>query len=105
MGGGDAWSERVGTNVTTGLCYGFIYGSIRGALISNQIRLEGKQGWVPNHLSSIANIVARYSFQCALMGGLYSIGAAASASFRSKDDSLNYGVGGASAGAVAGTAV
>ena len=37
-----------------------------------------------------------------MVGGLFTIGAAASASFRSKNDSMNYGNGGALVGAFAG---
>ena len=43
-----------------------------------------------------------YQLQFGLVGGLFTVGAAAAASFRSTNDSLNYGAGGALVGAFAG---
>lgn len=54
------------------------------------------------NFAELANNVGKSSLQFAVIGGLYSVGAVVAKGARDKDDSLNFGFGGALAGAFLG---
>jgi hypothetical protein len=73
---GTDWTEKIVTNSAAGFAFGSLYGMSK-AFFSHSPKVQAG----PN-FSEIASIMGKTSLRFGLIGGIYTIGAASSATFR-----------------------
>ena len=90
--GGDEGDINVGGNIAGSFAFGTVIGAAKEAWTMGTI------GKPQINVAEVAHGIGKSSLQFAVLGGLYSFGAVIAKGARDKDDSLNYGLGGAFAG-------
>jgi hypothetical protein len=86
----------IGKNTAGSFVFGTMFGTAKEVWRYGPSEAKGVVSRI--NLAELAHSVGKTSLQFAVVGGLYSIGAVAARTARDKDDSLNFGVGGALAG-------
>ena len=86
----------IGKNTAGSFVFGTMFGTAKEVWRYGPSEAKGVVSRI--NLAELAHSVGKTSLQFAVVGGLYSLGAVAARTARDKDDSLNFGVGGALAG-------
>ena len=87
-------------NTVGSFAFGTLFGAAKEAWRFGPSEAKGLATRIP--YAELAHNVGKSSLQFAVVGGLYSVGAVVAKGARDKDDSLNFGFGGALAGAFLG---